>query len=451
MKNWMEQYRDYLMRAAKAGIVIGMVAMFVWFWRKAYPSTVFYPDASFWQKGNLVLTFFYTAILILCLKLYQATKIGFASYAEIAYSMFLSSLITNAAAYIQLSLMSRTLIALLPILLLILCQTLFAVGVSLLLHYSYRILYPMQQVLLIAGKPDQKETGEYKGKQKWKIFKIMTEGSCEKELYSAIVRADTVLIGAVSPEFRISVMHYCRLIRKPCYVKPTVEDVLVNHASHMQMLESPVYFCGNGNISLEKKFLKRTMDLVIALPAFLLLLPVMFVVALAIRLEDGGPIFYRQIRLTREGRKFSIWKFRSMVVNAEAEGVKVASRDDNRITKVGSIIRRFRLDELPQLINVVTGSMSIVGPRPERPEIAEQYEKENPLFAIRLNVKAGLTGYAQVYGKYNSSLSDKLLLDTIYIERFSLLQDMIIMLLTVKILFLPDSTEGFEDHQIKYH
>ena len=159
-------------------------------------------------------------------------------------------------------------------------------------------------------------------------------------------------------------------------------------------------------------------------------------------------MLYKQVRLTKNGREFKVLKFRSMIQNAEKDGVaRLASDHDDRITPIGKIIRMLRLDELPQLFNILKGDMSFVGPRPERPEIAHQYESEMPEFALRLQVKAGLTGYAQVYGKYNTPPYDKVQMDLMYIANQSLLEDLRLMLMTFKILFIPSSTEGVDANQ----
>ena len=176
----------------------------------------------------------------------------------------------------------------------------------------------------------------------------------------------------------------------------------------------------------------------------LLASPVMVATAVAIKLTDWGPVFYKQTRLTKDGKEFGVLKFRSMRVDAEKDGVARLSTGDNdpRITPVGRFIRKVRIDELPQLLNIIGGSMSVVGPRPERPEIAKQYCEKMPEFALRLQAKAGLTGYAQVYGKYNTTPYDKLQMDLMYIANPSFIEDLKIIFATIKILFIPDSTEG---------
>lgn len=175
----------------------------------------------------------------------------------------------------------------------------------------------------------------------------------------------------------------------------------------------------------------------------------MIVTAIAIKATDGGSIFYRQRRLTKDGKEFDVLKFRSMRMDAEKDGVARLSTGENdpRITKVGRIIRAIRFDELPQLLNILQGDMAIVGPRPERPEISAQYEKDIPEWPLRLQCKCGLTGYAQVYGQYNTTPYDKLLMDLMYIARPSLVEDIKIIFATVKILFMKESTAGVSEGQ----
>ena len=212
------------------------------------------------------------------------------------------------------------------------------------------------------------------------------------------------------------------------------------------MFHLPMLRVGRYMASPEYLFVKRAMDIVLSLIALVITSPIFLVPAIATK-PDGGPAFYKQVRLTKDGRPFEIMKFRSMRVDAEKDGVaRLSTGDkDDRITPVGHIIRKCRIDELPQLINILKGDLSICGPRPERPEIAAQYCEEMPEFALRLQAKAGLTGYAQVYGKYNTTPYDKLQMDLMYIAHPSIIEDLKIMLATVKILFLPESTEGIAE------
>lgn len=191
------------------------------------------------------------------------------------------------------------------------------------------------------------------------------------------------------------------------------------------------------------------MDICLSLLLLLIASPIMLVTAIVIKLYDGGPVLYKQVRCTRNQREFYIMKFRSMKTDAEKDGVaRLASKNDSRVTPIGKVIRKCRIDELPQLVNILRGDMSFIGPRPERPEIIAQYMEVMPEFAYRMKVKAGLAGFAQVYGKYNTTPYDKLKLDLTYIENYTVWLDIKLMLLTLKILFWPDSTEGIDGEQI---
>ena len=197
-------------------------------------------------------------------------------------------------------------------------------------------------------------------------------------------------------------------------------------------------------MSLESLIVKRLFDIFFSVLFLLLTLPLTAIVALIIKLYDRGPIFFKQKRLTRNCEEFDILKFRSMIVDAEKDGAQFTVPNDDRITPIGKFIRATRIDEIPQFINVLKGEMSIVGPRAERVENYEAYTKELPEFNYRTKVKAGITGYAQIYGRYNTSYEDKLRMDIYYIENFSLLNDIKLILSTVKVLFSAEATEGFE-------
>ncbi|MEG0754574.1 MAG: exopolysaccharide biosynthesis polyprenyl glycosylphosphotransferase, partial [Angelakisella sp.] len=230
------------------------------------------------------------------------------------------------------------------------------------------------------------------------------------------------------------------------YLTPNISDTIVRGADEIHLFDTPLLLCKNRGLSFEQNLLKRIFDVTLTFCALIASSPLFLLIAAAIKLQDGGPVFYKQARLTLDGREFTLYKFRSMIVDAESKcGAQLAQKNDARITPVGRFIRKVRLDELPQLINILRGDMSIVGPRPERPEIVSEYEDYMPEFRFRLKVKAGLTGYAQVLGKYNTTPYDKLKLDLMYIEKYSFLLDIKLILMTIKILFMPASTEGVDD------
>ncbi len=232
------------------------------------------------------------------------------------------------------------------------------------------------------------------------------------------------------------------------YIMPKIPDILIKGADQLHLFDTPILLTREYVLSFEQRMAKRIIDFVCAFILCLITSPIMLLTAIAIKLYDRGPVLYKQIRCTRDMKEFYILKFRSMKVDAEKDGVaRLAAKHDDRITPVGRFIRMVRIDELPQLFNILKGEMTFIGPRPERPEIIEQYMKDMPEFLFRTKVKAGLAGYAQVYGKYNTTPYDKLKLDLFYIENYSIWLDIKLMLLTLKILFKPDSTEGVDSSQ----
>ena len=247
---------------------------------------------------------------------------------------------------------------------------------------------------------------------------------------------------------RNELLKYCYSRSVRVYMMPKISDVLVKGADQLHLFDTPIYLTREYALKIEQRLAKRMLDLVCASILLVIASPFMLITAIVIKAYDGGPVFYRQVRCTMGCKEFQILKFRSMRVDAEKDGVaRLAAKNDSRITPVGKFIRATRIDELPQLLNILRGDMTFIGPRPERPEIIRQYMEEMPEFAFRMKVKAGLAGYAQVYGKYNTTPYDKLKLDLTYIEQYSVWLDLKLMLLTLKILIKPESTEGVDSTQ----
>lgn len=283
-------------------------------------------------------------------------------------------------------------------------------------------------------------------------FEIVQKLSAEEALsgkLSDLAQADAVFLCGVHSHERNLLLKECLTADVVTYVTPRIGDILMRSAHPIHMLHVPMLRTGRCRPQPEYLLVKRLMDISFSVIGLVLTSPIFLFTALAIKITDGGPVFYKQKRLSKEGQIFSVIKFRSMRVDAEKDGIARLSTGDNddRVTKVGRIIRRFRVDELPQLWNILCGNMSLVGPRPERPEIAEQYRETLPEFDLRLQVKAGLTGYAQVYGKYNTPPYEKLQMDLMYISHPSIAEDIRILFATVRILFTRESTEGIESGQ----
>lgn len=278
---------------------------------------------------------------------------------------------------------------------------------------------------------------------KFEIEKIISFD--DPELYFSICKSEAVFMLDLSSKKREKVAQYCLALNKNIYILPELYEISVRHSGMQQIDDIPFFSCKPMTLTLEEKIIKRLFDLVASTIAIILTSPIMLAVAILIKKDDGGSVFYKQERITENYRAFNVIKFRTMVENAEQiSGATLSTKDDPRITKIGKKLRAMRIDELPQLFNIFLGDMSFVGPRPERDVFIREYTKTVPEFIYRLNVKAGLTGLAQVRGKYNTTPQDKLKMDLLYINDFSFINDIKICLLTVKVIFSKDSTEGID-------
>ncbi len=313
----------------------------------------------------------------------------------------------------------------------------------------YRKLFPPLQIIEIYGDHTNDLAEKINGVHyKYHVVDRVSCSENANDIRDRIRIYDAVLLNDLPAQEENTMLKICFEGQKRVYFVPKIADILVKNARELNLIDAPLFLNKNNGISPRQRFVKRVFDIVISIIALIILSPLMIMTALAIHLEDRGPVFYKQERVTLGGRRFMILKFRSMIVDAEKDGrPRPAGAKDDRITKVGRIIRACRIDELPQLLNILLGDMSIVGPRPERWEHVEKYCKDIPEFNYRHMMKGGLTGYAQVYGRYNTTALDKLKLDLLYITNYSFLLDMQIVFETVKILVQKESTEGFSDER----
>ena len=271
-----------------------------------------------------------------------------------------------------------------------------------------------------------------------------------ENVFDIINRSDTVFLYDVPSNYRVLLSEYCYSKTKNIYFNFEMTDIVTLGAKSSLLDDKPMVSAVVRDLTFEQRLVKRTMDIVVSLAGLVVLGPIMLLIALLIKLDDGGAVFFRQRRATKGGKLFEVYKFRTM---KEAGSINLSARtDDDRITRVGKYLRKFRVDELPQLINILKGEMSLVGPRPEMVENVDKYTEELPEFSYRLRVKGGLTGYAQIAGKYNTSPKDKLVLDLMYIEKYSLWLDFKLIMQTVTVLLRAgDSTKAFSKQKNKYH
>ena len=420
---------------------------FIWFF--FYKKMV---EVRFWQKGDALVLALYAVILAGFLVVYGAGKIGYLRSFEIFLSHTFSILASNIFAYGIICLMNGTAIDPRYMIILTLIQLLFALGWSYLSNFIYRSVFAPRDLLLVCGeRPVDEIIEKFKTrKDRFQIVKIMNVSEGEEAILKEILnRYQGVVLWDIPMNFRNNILKYCYARSIRVYLMPKISDVIIQGADVLHFFDTPILLTREYPLNFEQRCIKRMIDLFCSIVLIILTSPIMLITAILIKITDGGPVFYKQTRVTLNNKTFKIIKFRSMKVDAEADGkARLASKNDDRITWIGKFIRKVRIDELPQLFNILKGEMSFIGPRPERPEIIEQYMQEIPEFTFRTKVKAGLAGYAQVYGKYNTSPYDKLKLDLAYIEGYSTWMDIKLMLLTLRVLLTPDATEGVGEDQV---
>ena len=402
-----------------------------------------------WDQTGLLVAVIYCVLYMTYGRIYESFLISLVRITEMVYSQALALLMSVGILYLVLSLMERQLVAVMPMLGLFAAQLLISVLWSVCAHKWYFASFAPKRTAVIhdRGRDVGELIGTYGLSKKFEVCRTATLEECLEGNFEVLEGMQTVFLCGISSHDRNLILKQCVEKGITVYVLPKIGDIIMSGAKQMHLFHLPFLRVGRYDPAPEYLFLKRLFDVVVSGCALIVLSPVMLLVAWAVR-RDGGPAFYRQCRLTKDGKRFDVLKFRSMRVDAEKDGkARLASANDDRITPVGHFIRKVRIDELPQLINILRGDMSIVGPRPERPEIAAEYEKELPEFSLRLQAKAGLTGYAQVYGKYNTTPYDKLQMDLMYIANPSFWEDLRIIFATIKILFLPESTEGVAEGQ----
>ena len=421
-----------------------LTVLFYAVWRQGYKGVAF---PQYLGYGKFVLMGVYVALATIMFKSFDGFRFGFLRLTDIVVGQWIALLITNVITYFQLCLIANAMISVWQMLVLLALQWVVAVVMPYIYSVIYHRLYSAHRMVMVYDK-DEAVTLKLKMESrpdKYRIHKMVSIDKGLEAVCREISEYDTVILNDLPAQIRNDILKCCYENGIRTYVTPKLSDIIVRNAEDICLFDTPLLLVRGAGLTLIQRALKRAMDIVLCLLAMVVALPIMLIVALAIKLDDGGPVFYKQKRATLNGKTFEILKFRSMIVNAEKLGISQPATDnDPRITRVGKIIRATRMDELPQILNILKGDMSVVGPRPERLEHVEKYSEEIPEFKYRLKVKGGLTGYAQIYGKYNTTAYDKLRLDLMYIENYSIFLDIKLILMTIRILFKKESTEGFD-------
>ena len=442
----MNSKRDRYKRLISLGsavILLGILTLtFGLVWYSYYSDAIVLP---YYRRGNWVLIGIYCLLVWIFFKAYGGFKLGYLKKTDMLYSQLISITCVDFTAYFLISLIGRDFMRVTPMLVLTFAHYGFIAIWTVITGRIYFIIYPPRKLIILYGS-HQAASLVLKMSQRVDKYMICESVSVSEDpikIREQILKYEGVIICDIPAELRNDYLKFCFEHSVRANIAPKISDIIIRGADDIRLFDTPLMLCRNYGLDYEQRFIKRAFDIVFSLVMLLIASPVMLISALAIKLCDGGPVFYKQRRLTIDEKEFDVYKFRSMIVDAEKNsGPQLASDDDPRITPVGRFLRKTRLDELPQLLNILKGEMSVVGPRPERPEITEEYKKEMPEFGFRLKVKAGLTGYAQVTGVYDTSPYDKLKMDLMYIENYSIRMDLQIILMTLKTMLFPGSSNA---------
>ncbi len=402
----------------------------------------------FFRRGNWMMIFLYGVLLIFFMQMYGGFKIGYLKKGNLIYSQMLSVVFVNIFTYFQIAVIERRFLNPMPLGLMTVVDFLVIAVWTLVFQKFYVWIFPPRRMLLVSGNRADYHLLEKMNARddKYEIRDLISYKKGVDYICRRVHKFDGVILGDMPSHERNQILKYCFKEDIRTYSVPKLSDILLRSSDELTLFDTPMLLSRNDGLTIEQEFIKRTMDIVFSAIAAVITLPFFLIIGISIKLTDGGPVFYKQTRLTKDGKVFEIIKFRTMIQDAEKySGARLASEGDKRILPVGRLLRRTRLDELPQIYNILKGEMSLVGPRPERPEIAADIEKEIPEFSYRLKVKAGLTGYAQVYGKYNTTFYDKLKQDLMYIRNYSVWLDLKLMIMTPKIMLMKESTEGVQE------
>lgn len=437
-----QNYKRLIKLLFTFGITSMLISVYAWGWYKYYNKILEYP---FYRKGNWMMVFLYGIVLTLFMNIYGGFKVGYLKRSNLIYSQILSMIFTNVFTYLQITAIDKHFLNPVILINVTIIDFIIIVCWTMMYQWIYAQIFPPRKMLLISGKRSDYHLMEKinSREDKYEICKILDFNEGISYLENEILKYDGVILGDIPSHERNVILKYCFKNTIRTYSVPKISDILLKSSIELNLFDSPLLLSRNEGLTIEQQFIKRSIDIFGSLIGLVLATPLLALIFICIKLTDGGPVFFCQERLTKDDRVFKIYKFRTMIQNAEkVGGARLAEEGDSRILPIGHILRRTRLDELPQLFNILRGDMSLVGPRPERPELAAEIMKEIPEFIYRTKVKSGLTGYAQIYGKYNTTPYDKLKLDLTYIRNYSLLMDLKLIIMTPKIMFMKEATEG---------
>lgn len=405
------------------------------------------------SRTSVIVIISYLIVSYMLANIYGRYDIGKRKSKPIIYSLFLASVFTDIITVIILSIMNtnaeKNQIFTIEMPMLLVPVIMLQLIIIWLFTYAGNFIYfkifdPERCVIITSSVRSLNEI--LRGVRKYKLQYNVTKVAhyTDSHLKEYIAEHDTIILYDVPVTERTEILEYCYQNMKNVLFNPGMHDIIETNSRQLIIDDISMLGSFSKGFTLEQRIVKRSMDIIMSLIVLILASPIMLIAAIAIKIEDGGKIIFKQNRATKNGMIFQIYKLRTM---KEDSGSYALTENDSRVTKVGTILRKYRIDELPQFYNVLKGDMSVVGPRPEMLANIFNYTNEMPEFEYRLRVKAGITGHAQIAGRYNTTPRDKLILDLTYIEEYSFWLDVKLLFQTLIVLFKKDSTAAFAENK----
>ena len=438
----MNDFWRFLIGLVKLTLFLGVVVIFYAF------QAIYNPAIRSDIKSAAVTIVVYLVIYIMFMAIYGGYDIGKKSKKNVQNSAFINTWLTDLIAFVWICATTKVITSGSMFLS---CFGMFLFGVAVqgvltlvLVRLGFEIYYHATRnthtIYVVNFATDQPQMLENIRARAAQIPGDKVVSYTQPWLAEEIEKFENVFLSDIPTEQRRKLVEYCYGRGKNILFTPEISDIVEVTSEYRMFGDALIFASAKTDLTLAERFVKRAMDIIGASILLVLTSPLFLLSALLIKLDDHGKVFFTQVRATKGGKPFRIYKFRTMI---ESEATKPMQEIDNRVTRAGRFLRATRLDELPQFLNILGGSMSLVGPRPEQMVYIHGFEGNYPEYEYRLRVKAGLTGFAQIEGKYNTTNKEKLMLDLMYIQSYSLWLDLKLLLQTVLVMLKEDSTEGF--------
>ena len=441
----MENMKGLLRGAETLLEVLIMTVLYFVVWRMTDPEAEIF---GYFYRGKYVLMGIYAILLMIVFQGSDCTMFGQLRISELLLGQIISLTAVNVITYLQLCLMAEQVLPFQFMLVLLAAESLAAIVCVTLFHKIYFHLYQPHDILLVYGsKRGVLLKFKMDGRsEKYHITELISADAGFDEICSRIETHDSVVLNEVPIPLRNRLLKYCYRNRIWVYTAPELTDIMLRGAINNKLFDVPLFMVRGSGLMPGQRIVKRFLDILVSGSGIILLSPIMLLAGAAVKLEDGGPVFSREPAITRCGREFRLFRFRTESAAASdhpSDGHLKAGTG----TRTGWFLRKLRLDGIPQLFNVLKGDMSIVGPAPDLKAQAENHAQTIPEYDFRWKVRAGMTGYAQIFGNPRTSAYDRLRMDLMYIESYSLVMDLKLVILALYALFRKENGSAADADQ----